>query len=691
MKNSSIAVIDQSHARFLRHMDLLKSIFFSYFEQMIDAGCMRIDIELGLHLGKERDKSGKEAFKIVLDYLRSERAAIKKDYLNRVHEKIDNACRKPSPGRGASAKRNEIALASEGRVKEDYTAVMIIRDCEQATHELLTELNKLMSHVLGKPAFSNRQNPFAPEALVRALQAVLGPLTLDSDYRVALYKIFEAHVFSQLDLIYRELIKQCRAITEKEARERNQIKASFESACSNPESMRRDFQALQRQLDAWRAAQGAPGYALLSDNDHNYYEHFEISNALQVLAQFYPDDPQEMGGRATPLKRRVTKKLEELNFTGDLKHLDRFDEDMLDLIALTFDRIAQQEGLPAAVISALLALEIPLASASLGQYGVFVSRVQPVKQVLNDLYAAGLYLNLEHETDQKIYRKMLMAGSKIKQQTNAETGFWIALATEFSAYLAARQQAAREIEEAAIKRCEDQDEAALKKQHIVRKIQQGLHGKDIPPGIGEFLFNAWSDVLLSAYLAKESEPELWKRSRRTMNQLILSVRPPANDEQRKHILSFLPELIQDLRHGLQQINYDSAAQSRFFRELAEYHLLLASKKDIEDIAAEYPRVSAALPPHSAMIDDNHAEQARALAVQSWLVFADGPVKRWGRLAWKSQNTENMLFVGKNGEKIAEMTVDQLAEAFRKGLAEVLELDARSLIGQVLDEIAHAAS
>ncbi len=38
----------------------IKPIFFQHFEQAVDGCCMRIDLEFGLQLGKNREKMGKD-------------------------------------------------------------------------------------------------------------------------------------------------------------------------------------------------------------------------------------------------------------------------------------------------------------------------------------------------------------------------------------------------------------------------------------------------------------------------------------------------------------------------------------------------------------------------------------------------------------------------------------------------------
>ncbi|MDO9168435.1 MAG: hypothetical protein Q7U18_04970 [Methylobacter sp.] len=54
----------------------IKLIFFQHFEQAVDDCCMRIDVEFGLQLGKNREKMNKERYIKLLEYLRSVRRDI---------------------------------------------------------------------------------------------------------------------------------------------------------------------------------------------------------------------------------------------------------------------------------------------------------------------------------------------------------------------------------------------------------------------------------------------------------------------------------------------------------------------------------------------------------------------------------------------------------------------------------------
>jgi hypothetical protein len=143
----------------------------------------------------------------------------------------------------------------------------------------------------------------------------------------------------------------------------------------------------------------------------------------------------------------------------------------------------------------------------------------------------------------------------------------------------------------------------------------------------------------------------------------------------------LPGLIAELRHGLKQISYDKSAQSRFFKDLAVWHIILMDKKEKTAggaVTVDEKKINA-----EAIVDDS-SEQAENLAEESWVAFVSESGRQWGKLLWK--NTESMLFVGKNGAKIFEMQVDELAKKIRLGQAAIVRISEKTLTERVLSEL-----
>jgi len=460
----------------------------------------------------------------------------------------------------------------------------------------------------------------------------------------------------------------------------DEIKEELASFAVSVEQPSVEFGVLQKKLDLWRLAHFPSAYDLISATGNLFYESFEIKNALQIL-QLINDDPDPRA-KKQPLKWRVLKQLEELSFSVDVRILAKQDEDMLDLVALIFSEIEQDKLLEDPIKSAILRLETPLAAASLGQYSVFTSVNSSVRQLLDDLFAAGLFLNADDNSS--IQQRIASAIKKITKNSGFELSGWQAEADEFSNYLNQQKQCRQNAEEKARMLMMNKQALVSSRKVILEAIENSMVGKTLPTTVVGFLRKVWSDVLLAAYASKDEQPEQWQKSVQAMDELIASVMPPADDHQRKQILKMLPGLIAELRNGLKRISYDKSAQSRFFKDLAVWHIILMDKKEktLKDdtLPVEYKNIKA------EVIVDDSAEQAGNLVEGSWVAFFSEAGKQWGKLLWKDTVTEAMLFVGKNGVKIFEIQTAELAEKLRLGLAAIVTINERTITERVFSEL-----
>ncbi len=678
----------QRHAQILAK---IQSEFVNYFEQLLDDCCMRIDLDFGLQLAKNRERSGKEQHKKMLEYLRQTRKDLKQRYLLEVSDVFDKNRQKILCNRNDDLDLSGVSLADDELVEEEYTIAMIIRNCEHSFHEALHCFNKQLTLQVGMQALSDRQNPIAPERLVRALVEVVKPLKLNTDFRIALYKTFDLIVFSQLGFIYRELTRQIDNGSIAQQDQLAAISKGAEAVAGNLDLDYAVFQQLQQKLALWRSVHGPSGYDCIPCTGNANYESFEVKHALEILQQGYVrDQDEDIDKHNQSLKWQVVKQLSALDISDESKCLSGPDEDMLDLVSLIFAEIRHDATQPDSVKSALLQLQIPMAATCLGQYSVFVNKDNPIRLLIDNLGAAGAFLNNDDYGDHLVHERITGITKRLLNEHGSAFPVWITESDEFSRYLEKHKQRNQIIEERSLQLMQNKEALALSKKTVVSAMDNSMRGKELPAAITEFLREVWQDVLLVDYVRKEEEPGHWQASVQAMNELIISVLPPADENQRSQILKFLPSLIKALRSGLKRISYDKNAQSRFFKELAVWHIILMDKKEHKtSISAESKRNEPAIEAaeiRPEVLPGSSAKQISNLAENSWVAFELDSGRQWGKLVWRSEATGTMHFVGKNGIKMMEISAAELAEKFRQNQAALVELNDKTITERVLSNL-----
>ncbi|MDD5114346.1 MAG: DUF1631 family protein [Methylobacter sp.] len=663
----------------------IKTIFLQYFATYLDDCMTRLDFEFGLQLGKERDRLSKEQYIKLTDYLHTAQTGIREQYLFKISAAFDEMQQQTPTKKAEQIQWNAAKLLDDEFVKEDYAVSQIIRNCEHRFLEELSGFNQQLAFLLGKQVMSSGQNPVSPENLLRTLFDVFKPLKLNTEYRVALYNVFAANVFSQLGFIYRELKIHC-------IRDMSAQNPAFSVANvyveNKPANTHTDtppannvFEPLRQKFRLWRTEHSPSAYDMFVDNGNLAYEHVEIINALQVLS--YAGFNKATPVYELPLKHPLLKKLESLNFSDEIRQLDQTDQDILDIVDLIFAQLSQDESLPNLVKLAIAPMQMPMAAVALVQPDLLVLPESPVRQLLDKLCAAGSLVNEDSTGGQIIIQQIVGVVNKITTDSGFEIAAWVAADNAFAKYLAAQQHGVQRYEEH-YRQLMTESEASLTVNGEVAMIMAGrLNNKALPATISDFLQQAWLQVLLSVYPHKREHPELWQKYLQTLDDLIFSVLPPYDEQARQRILTILPDLIKALRLGLKQINYDKADRARFFKELAVLHVLILDKKSAASV-----QVNENNPPQSpsGAVVESYIAAVQQLPEGSWLEFIADTGNRWGKLAGKSQVMQRLLFVDKSGEKLREYAVAELAELICTGQARRVNVNQQPITERILENL-----
>lgn len=660
----------------------IKTLFLQYFSTYLDDCMARLEFEFGLQLGKERDRLSKEQYKKLTDYLHTAKKIISEQYLLKISAAFDELQQQTPTKKTEQIQWNAAKLLDDEFVKEDYAVSQIIRSCENQFLEELSEFNQQLALLLGKQVMSSGQNPVSPENLLRTLFEVFKPLKLNTEYRVALYNVFAANIFSQLGFIYRELKSHC---TNDTAEQNFTVENDYTE--NKPANIHTDaplannvFEPLRQKFRLWRTKHSPSAYDVLVDNDSLAYEHIEIINALQVLS--YAGFNKVTPVYELPLKHPLLKKLAALNFSDETRQLDQVDQDILDIVALIFAQLGQDENLPDPVKLAIAPLQMPMAAVALVQPDLLALPDSPVRQLLDKLYAVGSLVNEDSTGGQAIIRQIVGVVNKITD-SGFEIAAWVAADNAFAKYLTAQQYGAQRYEEHYRQLLAASETPLTDNEEVAMIVTSRLNNKALPATIRDFLQQAWLQVLLAVYPHKNEQPELWAKYLQTLDDLIFSVLPPADEQARQCILTILPELINALRYGLKQIDFDKADRARFFKELAVLHVLVLDKKSAANVQTNENNPSQS--PADAVID-SYIAVVQQLPEGSWLEFIADSGQRWGKLAWKIPVMQRLLFVDKSGEKLREYAIAELAELIRSGQARRVNVNQQPITERILENL-----
>lgn len=676
-----------------------RTIFLLYFKQMVEHFFRRLDDAIVPYFRKADAKWQEEYFDF-LHFMRGERNKIEHCFIEAVIREFDGFWRSCSEGelrlRDDSVDLNRVDLMEEDAREEDYAIASMVRHSEQILRGELRKLDRFFAGVLGETSLDRKQNPIAPAKVCHAFAAVLETFRLSHKHKAPIYKVFDKLILGEIGVVYRALYGlswgsrpadygfDAAVATEKGAGA-GVAPSDKAGRLSDLEA----FSALQSALVKWRETRGRK-----SEAAEGVYEYHEVLRALTAMqragaAEMLNGVRAEAG--TTSLRPALLAELRSRRKAGDGRLLAGMEEDVIDLVSMIFGAILTDDRFPEPVRFQIGRLQIPAAKVGILDKSLFFRDSHPLRRLMNALIEAAAQAELRGGSEE-VDRKIRETVDRILGDFELYAGLFSERLEEFAAFVAGIERRRQRAEERCIRFVESREKLHAAKRGAEQEIRRRTFGKPLPDFIGAFLNDVWKDVLVLAFLRREIEPDGGPEALSLTDRLIASVLPPENAEEKKRILAMVPSMIHDLRAGLKRISYDKHLRSKFFKELAVFHVILLNQERRGEAGEREYSLAAARKSGAAgetLSDASFPENrdGRLAAVRNeekrrieeifgkghWYDFAGESGERVrAKLAWTRPDNGAWLFVDGEGAKFAEKSLFDLSEDLRLGRVKAIK-------------------
>ena len=634
-----------------------------------------------------------------------------------------------APARQAeSAEESEMSLVEEADLEEDLAITSMISKAENRFHRELFALNQRFAALLGVAEVSDTANPIGPRSLVEGFAEALSQWNGETSVKLLIYKMFDRYVMAYVGGLYDEvndLLVSADVLPKLLQRvRRNPVAPSVQRARDphrDPEDVSADagsqsgeevMSALMSLLAERRHAMpasfsspwsfaGASNPALPEVRTEDLLG--ALSQEQEHTLQAEPLSLEEVQSMQAELLGSLGRNLEMGSPNQPAKRLDRNDQDVLDVMGLLFDFVLGDDNLPEAMKALLGRLQIPLLKVALSDRSFFNNTQHPARVLLNNLARAGIAWNDDGDRSaNSAFGQIESAVTRILTDFVDDVSIFEAVNEQFNQYLERERRTAEVAEERVgqVKRGQEQLEMARQRVDLIIKgYRKDCQPPEcvIPAPVSALLEEGWRDVLLLAYLREGEDSTSWNNACEVVEQLIWSVQPKVEQAERQQLLKSIPELLKRVRDGLVNISFDQHRSAVLFKELQSCHIAALRGASVEPVEQEEtpagPSATAQMEeakPEASGPDDEFDQAARALQVGQLLEWQndDGEEVR-GKLSWRSEVTEICIFVNRKGMKLAEMSVQDLAQLLRDDKARVIEGTDKPLMDRALNAMLEA--
>ena len=666
-------------------------------------------------------------------------AAEQRAYLNLRHDLQDHwrglveavAARLSAPWRpaggaaeGQNGQRLSLQLVDDAMLAEQIMirelAARLSETCSQEMYGIERRVAVMLD---SENPVVDEANPLGTHVLCQALNEAAGQLPCvqeNADLRAVCMRRLEPHmhpawpgIFAEINalLVKRGILPELKQSYRRKSSTRPASAGSETGGAAEFDG--REMQALIQQLaTAQVPAGGIPGGVSVPALPALKNQDF-VSALQQVQQVDWSDLPA-----VTPPSANLVWQVRQSEAAAGVGHLDAA---TIDIVAMLFDFIFEDEELSAGVKALVGRLQIPVLKVALLDQDFFASREHPARYFLDDISGIALRWGGHIEVDDPFYLKLEELVTRIQHEFAEDVEVFSRAIDELEAFVDAREaeiEATMAAAAAAAAERERALEAARKAQEAARQKAADAVApwldKPIFPPIRDFFETHWQRVLERLALDQPDDEAAWQQALEFMDDLSWSISLKSR-QQRNRLVSLLPKLLNAINLGLDRIEVPAPDRQPFMDMLFELHSANV-KAATSAVDGVLPEPEARYIPAPQNEDEDTGElvvtrlvndgveveeitlvgklspgeqslRAKVMAMEcgDWVEFRpEGTTPFRARLNWISPQKGLMLFVRDVSGKAVSMSPEALASQLRDG--KVVFVETESLFERALHSV-----
>lgn len=428
----------------------------------------------------------------------------------------------------------------------------------------------------------------------------------------------------------------------------------------------------------------------------------ESLNRLQSL-----DLSALQSGAALEAGAGTSNVLRELRQHDAVRSLPPIEAVTIDIVATLFDFIFDDALVPDSVKALVGRMQIPLLKVAMLDKSFFSNKEHPARALLNEISRASIAAGKDLAHGDPVFEKIRAVVNRVLAESEKEQGIFAELLPEVRALVVEQETKGDQIAEKTRQVAEQQERseaAEVEAGDAFVRILEGGMKDDVPSHISDFLTRKYPLVMKRALLNGGTAGVAWALATQTLSDLLWTMTPKENPEDRKRLITLLPDLLRRLNAFFDKVGVTAEEKAPFIDALAQLHskVIKGSRKGpAEPATLALPTggrvASQGMAPSvvvTRVMQDDGVEvetmtvsgrpagsrPTKRLDVNSiqrgdWVEFiADNGETLRARLSWTSPSRGVLLFTNPQSSRAVSISPEAMAIQLKKGQAKILGND-----------------
>lgn len=633
----------------------------------------------------------------------------------------------------------ELHLIDHHVSDEDQIQFEITSRCESQNSFDIFQLGQRFGVLAGKPAFEADRLPIGPKVFSKCLQESIQALDLALVDKRNVYFLFERYVFTNFSI----LLASCNQFliengvlpnlsyvpfrnpelrskkspfalhtvggTQESSTVNNSVDYVNE-ALHNPDKLNNSAGAeyvdtvkveesfvnlrhllAKRKLLLNKLGSFTNGYS--NDNVNSNGEEIRIVDAPaevlgSILNEFQTKAADNPNTRATiqHLKQDLLVHLRNQSTDTQELALKEEDSDAIDLVGMLMDNALKDVNPNSAASQLLSLMQTPLIRVVLQDKSFFSNRVHPARKMLNIIAETGFNWLDETQQDDSLHGKISGIVNNTVRQYSGDNKQLVGAYEETNRILQALIKKAEAAEKRQIEAASGKERLNIARSRAEKTMAELVESYDIPQSTLNLLNQAWTDVMALTELRQGSDSNDWLEQKEIAESIIEASLPESlilDEVQAETLKTKIQESLALIGyHQDEALNIAESLLSQRLQDAPEPSLIIPERIRFGGNTQSANR-------NAYLLNDKQqewVEQIKQMPIGTWFEFdlKENPTPVRRKIAWKSEITNNILFVNQRGQKTAEMMIEELAIELYEGRTRLQNENKRSIIERAFE-------
>lgn len=464
---------------------------------------------------------------------------------------------------------------------DDLEVELALKNMSSRTRESykneIYELSIRLDHLLLQNTVDENSNPLDPQQISTAfVESCLQKLKIGIKTRLILFKLFEKHVLKQLGHIYSDanqllieagiLPKVPRSLSNNPSAQRPPTPTYEEAAI--PSGTPAPSATLNQEpghislspgtLATLMAAIRNSGAALANGNNYYFYGNnpgpaMAAQELATVLTKKQPVIDHKMS-RSQPqnVLRDLINELLAKNNPNEPQSLRQQEEDTINLVAMFFDNVLEDQDLPLIAQSLICRLQIPILKVALKDKSFLSNANHPARRLINTITQAGVQFDESKPLERDpLYRTIADGVQTINRQYKLNDSVFEIVQSELEELLNKERRKSSIVEnrttQTEIGKAKIKNAKAFAQAALFDKMKE----EQLPAVISEFLTNTWLQVLVITFIKEGKEGAHWVENEQLISDLIWLCKSHSDERSKARAQRLKPEILSKIEKGLE--------------------------------------------------------------------------------------------------------------------------------------------